>query len=114
MSHPTELLQRAIEMGLQLSRQGDKLRVSPGSRCTPEFADELRRCKRELLDLIEARAGGLSFDCAPWLHVAFQVMEGEFNGCDGSTRESVTIGLRSFRHPSCEDALRRLWPEGLP
>jgi hypothetical protein len=53
-------------------------------------------------------------DQAAWIPVAKQVLAGEFDGADGSTRASVTIGLRSIRHPTCQAALIRLWPNGLP
>lgn len=53
-------------------------------------------------------------DQAAWIPVAKQVLAGEFDGADGSTRASVTIGLRSIGHPSCQAALTRLWPDGLP
>jgi hypothetical protein len=55
----------------------------------------------------EATAG-LSPDCAPWLAVAQQILAGEFDGCDRSTRESLSIGLRSISHPACGRALMRL------
>jgi hypothetical protein len=45
---------------------------------------------------------------AAWLPVARQVLDGEFEGCDRSTRESLTIGLRSIPHPHCQQALIRL------
>ena len=32
----------------------------------------------------------------------------QFDGCDRSTRESLTIGLRSIQHPDCRRALDRL------
>jgi hypothetical protein len=53
-------------------------------------------------------------DQAAWIPVAKQVLAGEFDGADDSTRASLTIGLRSLRHPNCEAALIRLWPDGLP
>jgi hypothetical protein len=105
-----ELLYEAVRRGLRLELRGDKLAVIPGDRVPPEFADVLRQHKRELLDLLEARAAGLTPDCAPWLHVAKQILDGEFDGADGSTRESITIGLRPIRHPLCERALARLKP----
>jgi hypothetical protein len=54
--------------------------------------------------------GGASLppDQAAWLPVARQVLAGEFDGCDRSTRESLTIGLRSIQHPDCRRALDRL------
>jgi hypothetical protein len=56
---------------------------------------------------------GLPPDCAPWLHVAQQVLADEFNGCGPSTRESLTIGLRRITHPLCRQALERLTACGL-
>jgi hypothetical protein len=68
----------------------------------------LRQHKRELLDLLEAKAHGLSDDCAPWLHIAKQILAGEFDGADKSTVESLTIGLRGIGHPLCRLALASL------
>ena len=68
----------------------------------------LRRHKAELLALLEAKAHSLAPDCAPWLHVAKQVLAGEFAGADKSTVESLTIGLRGISHPLCKQALARL------
>jgi hypothetical protein len=47
-------------------------------------------------------------DCLPWLHVAKQVLAGEFEGADKSTTQSLTIGLRHIPHPRCREALARL------
>jgi hypothetical protein len=103
-----ELYHEAARRGLQLEPRGDKLAVIPGDRVPLEFADVLRQHKRELLDWLEARAAGLTPDCASWLHIARQVLASEFEGCDGSTRESLRIGLRSVHHPLCRCALERL------
>lgn len=112
--NPTTLLNRAAGLGLRLERRGDKLAVIPAQRCPPEFAGELRRHKRELLDYIEAKAASLPADEAPWFHIAKQILCGEFRGCDGSTRDSLTIGLRSIQNPVCASAIKHLWPEGMP
>lgn len=45
---------------------------------------------------------------AAWLHVARQILAGEFENCDRSTSESLAIGLRSISHPICQQALARL------
>lgn len=103
-----ELYHEAARRGLRLEPRGGRLAVIPGDRVPPDFADVLRQHKHQLLDWLEARAAGLAPDCAPWLHVARQVLAGEFKGCDGSTRESLIIGLRSIRHPLCERALQQL------
>jgi hypothetical protein len=105
MNPPVQLFDRAAALGLRLERRGDKLAVIPGNRVPPDFADALRQHKREILSLLEGQAAGLAPDCAPWLHVAKQVLAGEFVDCDGSTRESLTIGLRSIPHPLCVRAL---------
>jgi hypothetical protein len=108
MNPTVELCERAVRLGLRLESRGDKLAVIPAKRCPPEFADTLRQHKREILSLLDGQAAGLALDCAPWLHVAKQILAGEFVRCDSSTRESLTIGLRSIPHPLCVRALTRL------
>jgi hypothetical protein len=100
----------ATRRGLRLESRGDKLAVIPAKRCPPEFADTLRQHKQEILTLLEGQAAGLSPDCAPWLHVAKQILAGEFDGADSSTVASLKIGLRSISHPLCGRALARLNP----
>jgi hypothetical protein len=103
------LINRATELGLRLEPRGDKLAVIPAQRCPADFADVLRQHKGELLNLLEAQAAGLAPDCAPWLHVAKQVLAGEFDGLmDNSVRGSLEIGLRSISNPVCRRALARL------
>jgi hypothetical protein len=103
------LINRAAGLGLRLEPRGDKLAVIPAQRCPPDFADVLRQHKGELLDFLEAQAAGLAPDCAPWLHVAKQVLAGEFDGLmDNSVRGSLEIGLRSIAHPLCVRALAQL------
>lgn len=109
MNPTVELYQSAVRLGLRLESRGDMLAVIPAKRCPPEFADTLRQHKREILSLLEGQAAGLAPDCAPWLHVARQILAGEFDGLlDNSVRESLKIGLRSIIHPVCQRALERL------
>src|SRR5437773_2570952 len=96
-----QLYREATERGLRLEPRGDKLAVIPAQRCPPEFADALRQRKGELLSLLEAKAMTLTPDCAPWLHIARQVLVGEFEGADRSTVESLIIGLRGIPHSLC-------------
>jgi hypothetical protein len=103
-----EICRQAAELGLRLEPSGDRLAVIPGRLCPPDFAETLRERKREILDFLDARAANLPTDCGPWLHVARQVLEGQFDGADGSTRQSLEIGLRSVIHPQCRSALERL------
>ena len=101
-----ELYHEATRRGLHFEpRDGGKLAVIPGDRCPPDFAEVLRAPKRELLNLIEAQEHRLPADCAPWLHVARQVLAGEFDAADRSTLESLTIGLRATAYPLCRRAL---------
>jgi hypothetical protein len=103
-----QLYIEATNRGLRLERRGDKLAVIPAKRCSPEFAAELRQHKGELLDWLDARAHNLPPDQAPWLHVARQVLAGEFDGADRSTFEAVSIGLCAVKYPSCQRALEHL------
>jgi len=103
------LINRATELGLRLESRGDKLAVIPAQSCPPDFAAELRQHKGELLNWLEAQAAGLTPDCALWLHVAKQVLAGEFDGLmDNSVRGSLEIGLRSIAHPVCRRAYNYL------
>jgi hypothetical protein len=102
------LVDEAPVWGIRLERNGGKLVISPASKCPPHLRELLREHKVEILDLLEAKADGLAPDCAPWLHVAKQVINGEFVGADSSLRESLAIGLRGIAHPVCRDALKRL------
>ena len=109
--NPVLLLKEATRLGLRLKPRGPGLRVIPGNRCPPDFADKLRANKSAILDLLEARSLHLPDDCAPWLYVARQILAGKFEGADGSTIQSLTIGLRGIKHPDCQHAMERL---GLP
>lgn len=51
---------------------------------------------------------------AEWLPVARRVLNGDYDDADSSTLESVTIGLRSINNPLCAEAVKKLWPDGLP
>ena len=103
-----QLQSEATRRGLRLEPRGDNLAVIPGRLCPPDFAAELRQHKAELLALLEANASNLPSDCAAWLHIAKQVLAGEFDGADKSAVESLTIGLRGINHPHCQQALGRL------
>ena len=105
---PTEICAEATRRGVRLEACAGILRIISSEPCPPEFADVLRAHKPELLSWLEARAVGLPPDQAPWLHVARQVLCGEFEGVGRSMRESLMIGLRSIAHPECRRALAQL------
>jgi hypothetical protein len=103
-----ELFQRATAMGLRIEPRGDKLAVIPADRVPSEFAALLREHKRELLNWLQARGSNVPLDCVPWLYIARQILAGEFDDADGSTRESLRIGLCSIKGSICQDAAQRL------
>jgi hypothetical protein len=104
-----EIYDEALRRGLRLEMRGNKLAVIPAKGCQPEFADLLRAHKSELLSWLDGRNSGLSEDCLPWLHIARQVMAGEFEGLkDKSVAKSLKIGLQNIHHPLCQQALQRL------
>jgi len=106
---PAELYVEAAKRGLRLAPAGDKLAVMPKGKCPSDFADVLRQHKTELLNWLEARKANLTPDRAPWLHIARQILNGEFDNADASTIESLTIGLRTMiQHPHCRAAMERL------
>ena len=108
-------IMRAVKaLGGRLEPAGDRLRTLLPADCSLEIKNAIRQHKSELLDLLRARSAGLTPDCAPWLHIARQVLAGEFDGADRSLAESLYIGLRAIKHSDCQRAsarLRRLIPE---
>ena len=108
MRTPDDILLAVKNAGGRLEPAGDKLRALLPADCSPELKAAIRQHKDEILDLFEARSVNMPPGCAPWLHVARQVLAGEFDGADKSTVESVTTGLRRIRHPRCREALTRL------
>jgi hypothetical protein len=103
-----ELYRESARRGLRLEPRGDKLAVIPRNRVPRDFAEVLRRHKQELLDWLETRNSNLTQDCLPWLHIARQVLDGEFDDAGYSTVESLAIGLRGIEHPTCKLALNKL------
>jgi len=108
MSDVQTILTRAQRLGLHLEVEGERIAIAPARLCPPELLATIREHKPEVMSLLEAQTYYLPPDCAPWLHVAKQVLAGEFQGCDSSTSESLRIGLRSVTHPICKQALARL------
>jgi hypothetical protein len=102
------LIDEAPIWGVTLARRGDMLSIRPAGKAPLEFKELLRENKPEILSLLEAEADGLAPDQAPWLHIAKEVLLGEFCNADTSTRESLMIGLRSIGHATCKQALERL------
>ena len=108
MSEVQNILTRAQNLVLRLCLEGNRIAITPARLCPPELLATIREYKPAVMALLESQAACLPPGCAPWLHVARQVLAGEFDGCDCSMRESLTIGLRSIQHPLCQQALTRL------
>jgi hypothetical protein len=111
MSDAHSILTRAQRIGLRLCVEGERIAITPARLCPPELLDRIREYKPEIMSFLEARGYHLPADCAPWLHVAKQVLADEFHDCDRSTRESLNIGLRSIAHPLCQRAIEKLRTE---
>ena len=47
-------------------------------------------------------------DQAAWLPVAQKIIDGGFDGADGSTCESLMMGLEVINHPLCRSAMERI------
>jgi hypothetical protein len=103
-----DIYQYAQRLGLTLGADGEQLLIYPGSRCPPDFVETLRENKKALLALLELKPDGLSIDRVPWLHIARQVLAGEFDGGDRSLLESLHIGLSNIAHPACQAAKAKL------
>ena len=50
----------------------------------------------------------MTSDEQKWLITAERILHGDYDFADSSTRESLTIGLRSIKHELCQRALERL------
>jgi hypothetical protein len=68
MSQPTPIavLKEAAERGLTLSINGQKLRVTPTNRLTPDFHETLRQHKWHLLTMLGKRSD-LPLSLRSWL-----------------------------------------------
>ncbi len=108
MSDALTILNRCRAAGLTVRRNGDHLSIKPARFVTPDLLAAVRAHKPDLLALLEAEAMRLAPDCAPWLHVARQILAGEFDGGDRCLLESLLIGVRSISHPACQQARIRL------
>jgi hypothetical protein len=97
-----KLILECSRRGILLAPRGHLLDVTPEQPPTPELVEQLRRHKFEIIAILESKRK------AAWLHVAYQVLCGEFVGCNSSTRKILTTGLRAVRHQRCQKALKVL------
>jgi hypothetical protein len=97
-----KLLAECERRGLQLEPRGQMLYFGPEENTTPEIVEQLRRHKFEIINALEARQR------AACLHLSKQILLGEFDHADNSTRERLAASLRFFPHTLCLRALERL------
>lgn len=102
MSEVATILDRCRAVGLTLRRDGDRIAIRPARACPGDLLADIRAHKPDLLELLGQGT------TSPWYAVARQVLAGEFDGGHRSLLESVLIGLRSFEHPDCREAVARL------
>ena len=96
-------------IGGRITLAGDKLRTMLPRNCPSELKTAIRANKPEIMVLIEVRSLRLPSDCGPWIHIARQVLAGEFEGADRSTIASLLIGLNAIvKHPAGRQAFDRL------
>jgi len=76
-----------------------------GPKPSPELLSRLREHRDAIRQYLEASRFGLTPDQVPWIHVARQVLAGEFSGAAGSLRASLVIGFKAVPHPICQQAL---------
>jgi hypothetical protein len=107
MTTPLEIAQAVKLAGGRLEQAGDKIRVLLPADCSPTLTEQIRQHKQEILTWLEARNSNLAPDCLPWIGVARQILDGEFDGCNKSTCESLIIGLQHVEHPTCKRALNK-------
>jgi hypothetical protein len=110
MSNIQPILTRAQRLGLQINVEGNRIAIFPKRCCPKDLLADFKEHKGAIIELLEqAQTSGLAPDCTPWLHVARQILAGEFDApMDNSVRGSLEIGLRSIIHPVCQRALARL------
>lgn len=108
MSDVTAIIREVWNYGARLEVAGDRLAIYGADRLPPALVEQLRKSKRELLAYLEARKSGLAPDEVPWVHVARQVLAGEFDTGSRSLLESLLIGLRGIQHPDCQRARLKL------
>jgi hypothetical protein len=109
MSDPALLLDKCRRLGLELWVEGNRIGIAPKQRIPTGLLEEIREAKSDLLAILRhGQTLQLSVDRLPWLHVARQVLDGEFQNADRSTVESLVRGLRGIDHPVCQKAMARL------
>ena len=102
---PSHLIHECRRRGAILRRDGYALEIQRPSLLTPALIEQVKVHKPAVLAILDAEAGVRSPDESPLIHLAQQVVSGEFVGASAVLTESITITLRASRHPQCVRAL---------
>ena len=90
---PSAVTQQAIDGKARVQDQPKP--SGPGKACGEASGDTWPKGKKVVQ----------SDGTEPWIHVAAQVINGEFHAANRSMRESLIIGLRGIDHPACRRAV---------
>jgi len=82
---------------------GERLCVEPLDLC-PDLVPFFETNVEEILQILDAESSGA-------IHIAKQVIIGEFDGADEKTRAKLSNELRKANHPLCRQALAKLQGE---
>ena len=105
---PAEIIRAVTGYGCRLAVRSGQLLMSRQRQLPPELLAAVRQNRQAISNAIEAEAAGLTPDCGPWLHIAKQIVLGEFDGGDRATLKSLWYGVRGIGHPACLAARARL------
>ena len=97
------LFSQARDLGLEFRLREHRLVIAPGWRCPPAFIAKVREHRNEIVQqLLEER------DRSAVVHLARQIVEGEFQGADANTCNVIAEALRRSTNPLCSAAMRKL------
>ncbi len=94
--------QSVLAVGIALAPNNTQNFPRP-AKVPRDFLAVVRERRVELRAFLESRA--------PWLHVAKQILLGEFDGANHSTRVRLVRSLRDIPHPQARSAIIRLESE---
>ena len=106
MTPAAHLIHECRRRGAILRRDGYALEIERPSYLPAGLIEELKARKPDILALLDSEAGATPPNETPLVHLATQVVSGEFVGASPAMLESVAVSLRASRHPLCARALR--------
>jgi hypothetical protein len=110
MNEAEQLIAECERRGVLLEPRGDLLFIAPEENVTstPGLVGQLRRRKHEIISVLEARRR------ASFTHLARQVIQGEFDGCERGVRIALMNELNRYnKHRLCLRAFSMLYLKDL-